>query len=210
MRTADLTARARIRDAAIDCFAEQGFDASVRDIALRADVSPGLITHHFGTKTALRGECDAEVLRRYHEVKEKGVAAPNQQLIGVLSDPGVSATLLVYILRAVLAGGDPARDFLSRLIDDLRPVMAHAVETGLARPSRDEEARLRALTHLSLGGMLVRFLLDPMSSPESFVASLQDPARDDILPLLEIFTEGVLGTADLLEEYLTYREGSLT
>lgn len=38
----------------------------------------------------------------------------------------------------------------------------------------------------------------------------QDPARDDILPLLEIFTEGVLGSTDLLEEYLTNREGSLT
>ena len=182
----------------------------MRDIALRADVSPGLITHHFGTKTALRRECDAEVLRRYHEVKERGVEAPNQQLIGVLSDPGMSATLLVYILRAVLAGGEPARRFLDRLIDDLRPVMAHAVETGLARPSRDEEARLHALTHLSLGAMLVRFLLDPTSSPERFLASLHDPARDDILPLLEIFTEGVLGNADLLEQYLTYRDGSPT
>ncbi len=208
MRTADLTARARIREAAIDCFAEQGFDVSVREIAQRADVSPGLITHHFGTKSALREECDAEVLRRYHDIKEQGVEAPNQQLLGVLSNPGVSATLLVYILRAVLAGGEAARGFLDRLIDDLRPVMAQAVHSGLVVASRDEEARLRALTHLSLGAMLVRFLISPGLTPEQFVTSLHDPGRDDLLPLLEIFTEPLLASRDLLDQYLQYREGS--
>ena len=35
----DLTARARIRDAAIDAFAATGFDATVRQIAARARVS---------------------------------------------------------------------------------------------------------------------------------------------------------------------------
>ncbi|HEY5230130.1 MAG TPA: TetR family transcriptional regulator, partial [Galbitalea sp.] len=39
----DLTARARIRDAAITCFAATGFDATVRQIAARAGVSAGLI-----------------------------------------------------------------------------------------------------------------------------------------------------------------------
>ena len=50
----DLTARARIRDAAIECFARQGFAVSVRAIAAHAGVSPGLVIHHFGSKAGLR------------------------------------------------------------------------------------------------------------------------------------------------------------
>lgn len=206
MRTAkaDLTARARIRDAAIECFAEQGFEASVRTIAAAAGVSPGLITHHFGSKQALRAECDTEVLRRFREVKAQGLAAPSQQLVGALSDPGISATMLVYILRAVGAGGDTARLFLDRLIEDMRPVMAQAVESGFMRASLDEEARVRELAHLSLGGVLVRFLTSPPSTPQAFVDSLHDPGRDHILPLLELYTHGLLTNGQLLDDYLAY------
>ncbi len=51
----DLTARARIRDAALAQFAEYGFDrATVRGIAGAAGVSPGLVRHHFGSKNGLR------------------------------------------------------------------------------------------------------------------------------------------------------------
>ncbi|MGD0065162.1 MAG: helix-turn-helix domain-containing protein, partial [Streptosporangiaceae bacterium] len=64
----DLTARARIRQAALRHFAEQGFQrATIRKIAQTAGVSPGLLRHHFGSKDDLRKECDeyvSEMLRR--------------------------------------------------------------------------------------------------------------------------------------------------
>lgn len=51
----DLTARARIRDAALKHFTESGFaKATIRDIARTAGVSPGLVRHHFGSKEGLR------------------------------------------------------------------------------------------------------------------------------------------------------------
>src|SRR5690348_11059831 len=60
----DLTARARIRDAALGHFAEHGFDrATIRDIARTAGVSPGLVRHHFGSKDGLRQACDAYTLQ---------------------------------------------------------------------------------------------------------------------------------------------------
>ena len=105
----DLTARARIRDAAIECFAEEGFGAGFRAIAARAGVSPGLITHHFGSKTALRATCDAEVLRQYRAVKEGALERPSGHVLENLAAPGVPATLLVYLLRAIHAGGPPPR-----------------------------------------------------------------------------------------------------
>ena len=59
----DLTARARIRDAAIELFADRGIEgATIRDIAQKAGVSSGLLRHHFGSKEGLRDACDEFVL----------------------------------------------------------------------------------------------------------------------------------------------------
>lgn len=198
---ADLTGRARIRDAAIACFATEGFGSSVRTIAERAGVSPGLVTHHFGSKSALREACDAEVLERYQQLKTAAVADPTGHLLSHLAVPGPAATVLVYLLRAIHAGGDTARVFLEHLLDHVRPVMAEGVAAGLVRPSRDEEARSRYLTELAMGGMLVHFLLSPDQSPDGFVASLHDQQRDTILPTLELYTEGLLTDRSMLDAY---------
>ncbi len=200
----DLTARARIRDAAIACFAEQGFEASFRTIAQRAGVSPGLITHHFGSKEALRAECDAEVLRQYTAVKTDAIDMPSEHLLKYLAAPGVAADLMVYMLRAIHAGGEPARTFLDRLIDNARGIMARSVEVGLVRPSRDEEARLRYLTYLTMGALLVQFVTSPGQTPEEFVAAIQARGQDQILPVLELFTEGFLTDRTALDDYVRY------
>lgn len=201
---ADLTARARIRDAAIACFAEQGFDASFRTIAQRAGVSPGLITHHFGSKEALRTECDAEVLRQYTAVKTDAIDMPSEHLLRYLADPGIAADLMVYMLRVIHAGGEPARVFLERLIDRARGVMARSVEVGLVRASRDEEARLRYMTYLTMGALLVQFVTSPGQTPEEFVASMNARGQDQILPTLELFTEGFLTDRTALDDYVRY------
>jgi AcrR family transcriptional regulator len=200
----DLTARARIRDAAIECFAHEGFGASFRTIAARAGVSPGLITHHFGAKEALREACDVEVLRRYREIKTGAVDRPSAHLIDSLNHPGASPTVVVYLLRAIHAGGPAARTFLDRLIDDVRVVMQQSVAAGLVRPSRDEEARLRYLTYQTIGAMLVRFLTTEHLTPDEFVASMRTADDEFILPILEVGTEGFLADRSLLDDYLRY------
>jgi AcrR family transcriptional regulator len=63
----DLTARARIRDAAIRRFGSDGFGASVRAIAADAAVSPGLVMHHFGSKEGLVEAVYKEAVRRHAE-----------------------------------------------------------------------------------------------------------------------------------------------
>lgn len=200
----DLTARARIRDAAIECFAEEGFDASFRTIAQRADVSPGLITHHFGSKAALRTECDAEVLRRYQALKTSSLADPSAYLFQHLTEPGPAAQLVVYMLRAIRAGGEPARAFLEHLIDNARVVMKASVESGLVRPSRDEEARTRYMAYQTMGAMLIHFLTMPEPTPDRYVELMRSSQREVILPILELFTEGFLTTRRMLDDYLVY------
>jgi len=203
----DLTARARIRDAAVSCFAESGFDSSYRSIAARAGVSPGLITHHFGTKRALRAECDTEVLRRYQALKTDALGDPSGYLLERLETPGPAATVLVYILRAIHAGGQPARDFLDSLVEHARAVMVRSVATGLVRPSRDEEARLRLLVEQGTGALLVQYLLSPGLTPDAFVRSLGAGREASVLPILELYTEGFFTGRELLDGYLGARSG---
>src|SRR5690625_5493344 len=56
-------ARVRIRDAAIESFAYEGFDVGMRAIAARAGVTAGLITHYYRSKARLREECDEYMLQ---------------------------------------------------------------------------------------------------------------------------------------------------
>src|SRR5665811_813501 len=77
----DLTARARIREAAIRLFAEHGVEeTAILDIAKEAGVSGGLIRHHFGSKEGLRVACDtyvySELVRFKLEALEQGKADP--------------------------------------------------------------------------------------------------------------------------------------
>ena len=70
----DLTARARIRDAALALFADRGLDGTtIRDIAKAAGVSGGLIRHHFGSKDDLRAACDSYALDQLMQIKEQAV-----------------------------------------------------------------------------------------------------------------------------------------
>ena len=200
----DLTARARIRDAAIECFAVEGFGAPFRTIADRAGVSPGLITHHFGTKAALRAACDAEVLRQYRGLKTESLVDPSAYLLKHLAEPGSAAQLMVYMLRAIHSGGQPAREFLDHLVDNARDVMRASVEAGVARPSRDEEARVRYLTYQTMGALLIRFLTTPDATPEELVGTGPGAHDDHVLPTLELFTEGLLTSRRMLDDYLAY------
>jgi hypothetical protein len=93
---------------------------------------------------------------------------------------------------------------MDSLTDHVRAVMAQSVATGLIKPSRDEESRNRYLTAQTMGGMLVQFLLAPDQSPDAFVASLHTQQRDTILPTLELYTEGLLATPTLLDDYVRH------
>jgi AcrR family transcriptional regulator len=118
MDVEDLTARARIRDAALRMFAERGTDkATIRDIARDAGVSAGLVRHHFGSKEKLREACDAYALNRLMRIKESAV------LDGRVADPGFLAAnhptlmgLYRYFARALLDGSAAAASMFDEMV----------------------------------------------------------------------------------------------
>jgi AcrR family transcriptional regulator len=204
VRTAvdDLTARARIRDAAIDEFAATGFDATVRQIAARAGVSAGLITHHFGSKDALRAECDAEVLARILALKVDTIHMSPSAAVGRIAQLDEFGSSFGYTLRSVREGGELGRAFLQSMIDDAREYVGAAVEAGMVRPSADEEARLELLVTQSIGGMLLQLTLHGETDFSDGAALIRSVSERSSLALLELYTQGLVTDSSLLDEYV--------
>lgn len=151
-RADDLTGRARIRDAALQEFAERGVKgATIRGIAKAAGVSPALVQHHYGTKEALREACDEYVSRAVREVKEEalqgGMASPGFMEIAMRT----ALPIQRYIARA-MTDGTPAA---VALFDDLVLYSKEVLETGrpgVSKPATDDlHAYAAVMTGMSLG-----------------------------------------------------------
>src|SRR3954470_20873529 len=111
--TDDLTARARIRDAAIALMADRGTaGATVRDIAQAAGVSSGLVRHHFGSKEGLRDACDEYAL---NQLTGLGARFTEMQAFPPL-DPSVLG-LQRSLVRSTLDGSPAGAAMFDRMID---------------------------------------------------------------------------------------------
>ncbi|GAA1256892.1 TetR/AcrR family transcriptional regulator [Sphaerisporangium rubeum] len=126
----DLTARARIRDAALQLFAERGIGkAPIRDIAAEAGVSPGLVRHHFGSKEALRDACDAYAMDRLDEIRAELFQAGHVNS-GFLIEVHPSVLRLQrYLVRSMMDGSDRATAMFDR---NLRLGEEWLAEQGIA------------------------------------------------------------------------------
>jgi len=109
----DLTARARIRDAAIELFADRGIEgATIRDIAQKAGVSSGLLRHHFGSKEGLRDACDEYVLSALIGI---GTRFTEFQTVDDLTPETLRQQR--YMTRSVLDGSPAGSALFDRLIE---------------------------------------------------------------------------------------------
>jgi AcrR family transcriptional regulator len=202
---ADLTARARIRDAAVRRFAGEGFGVPVRAIAAEAGVSPGLVIHHFGSKDALRAECDDHVLQLIRDAKSGALAGPGpRDLLAELASVEEYAAPVGYLVQALLVGGALADAFLDHLVADAEKYVQEAVEAGTLRPSRDPAARARFLVYLGVGALLVHLRRHP-PQPGGLGAAVRGYTEFIALPALELYTDGLLTSDDWLQQYLSTR-----
>jgi AcrR family transcriptional regulator len=187
----DLTARARIRAAAIAQFAAEGFQrASVRAIAARAGVSAGLVIHHFGSKAGLRDDCDDYVLgilagRARDEASPTGMQDVFREY---LSNPAEYLAQLEYLGRAI-ADESPAADrFVATMVAATEATLSDGISDGSIRPTSD----LRALAVFTVLTSLAMFTM-----PASLARSLgHDALSPEVLgrlalPAIEVYTHGL-------------------
>ena len=184
MSSEDLTARARIREAAIDLFAERGIGpATIRDIAERAGVSSGLLRHHFGSKEGLRDACDEYAMSRMNELRDR-LMGPNAQVDpAVLGAMNPSALRLqVYLVKSMMEGSSNL--LFDAAMESGRTWAAHAdIET------EDLEAWLATMIALKIGLFVMRdqvgrVLGDDMSTAKGF--------RRMVRASIEIFSRPIL------------------
>jgi TetR/AcrR family transcriptional regulator, regulator of cefoperazone and chloramphenicol sensitivity len=145
----DLTARARIRDAALRLFAERGIEgATIRDIAKAAGVSPGLVRYHFGSKEGLRDACDAHALERLVGIKERAVL--DGQIANRRFLPSVHPTVLLltrYLARS-LVDGSPAA---AKMFDDLVELTEQWIARHHPGITADRKAYAAVLCAMQIG-----------------------------------------------------------
>jgi AcrR family transcriptional regulator len=201
----DLSARARIRDAAVRRFARDGFGVPVRVLAADAGVSPALVIHHFGSKAELREECDRHVLQAIREAETQSVvgAAP-ADLLAQLAMAEQYAPMAGYVVQALLAGGELASAFLDSMVADAEVYLEEAVAAGTIRPSRDPAARARWLVSVGVGALLVHLRRYPAGDGD-LGAALRGYADAATLPALELYTEGLFADRGALDAYLVTR-----
>lgn len=154
----DRTARARIRDAAIACFAEAGVaGTSVRTIAAAADVSAGLVLHHFGSKDGLRTACDQHVAALVRDTKTEAMrAGPGLDPVAGLRRQGEGPPLLAYLARTLVDGSPQVAELIDEMVADAAEYMAEGERTGVLRPTEDRYGRAAVLTLWSLGALVLR------------------------------------------------------
>jgi AcrR family transcriptional regulator len=176
MSNADLTAMARIRNAALDRFPRDGFTGTtVRAVAEDAGVSPGLIVHHFGSKEGLRKACDDYVIEQITTVKEDAITS------GKLDDPATIAVgfsiapqLMRYLGWSLAEGRPSAAALFDELVEESIQLYKLAEEQGVTEPSSDLRARCAVQLAMQMGALVMhehlnRALGDDLLSPEGIM-----------------------------------------
>ncbi|HVX23376.1 MAG TPA: TetR family transcriptional regulator [Acidimicrobiales bacterium] len=186
MAFGDLTARARIREAALEHFARDGYDrATIRAIAKTAGVSPGLLRHHYGSKEDLREACDHHVFEMLHRVNAD-----------LLADPGATARIQQtskpfgrYVARSLADGSPTVGPIFDELVTMTEAWLARADGSRTDAPPVDRRVRAAVATAMKIGIPLLhehvsRALGTDMFGPEG--------QRLVALALLDIYSHALI------------------
>jgi AcrR family transcriptional regulator len=175
VQPSDLTAAARIREAALELFAQGGVaGTSMRSVAAKACVSPSLVVHHFGTKARLRDAVDDAVLTAFRAALES---------VDLDGSPEVVSGRLNEAVATVIGGDRSVREYLGRslfeatdvsqrLFDMLSEIVTAGLESleaaGLVRRGTDPIWRAYAVLFIVLGPVMLSRQLEARLSTDAF------------------------------------------
>jgi AcrR family transcriptional regulator len=207
MRSAsdDRTAIARIRDAAIEQWGEQGFNVGLRSIADAAGVSAALVIHHFGSKEGLRRACDDYIAEDIRSGKAASMQTRDPaDWFAQMAEVESYAPLMAYLVRSMQSGSDLAKMLWRKMIDDSEQYLEEGVQNGVLKPSRDPRARAKYLG-ITGGGSFFLYL-QMHENPTDIRAVLRDYTEEMMLPALEIYTHGLMTDSTMYDAFLEAHE----
>ena len=194
----DLTARARIRDAALRLFGRDGYAAtSLRAVAKEAGVSPALVVHHFGGKQGLKRACDEHVARELVDVE---VAASQADLVGTmrrwLAEPDAFRAEFDYTARMILEGSETADSLFDALVERTEELLVEGAEAGQMNAFGDVRGAAVVVALIGLAPLVLgRQVARALGERELTAAAVQRLA----LPAMELLTHGLYRTSELLD-----------
>lgn len=183
-------ARARIRDAALELFAERGVAATpVREVAKHAGVSAALVMHHFGSKDSLRVACDEHVAATVREQKTAAVANGADPLAAMRAS-AEGPPLLRYLARTLVDGSPHVAQLVDQMVVDAERYTEQGVAVGVTTPSEFPRERAVVLTVWSLGALVLHEHLARLLGVE--LTGDLSAGGAYVVPATEVLTRGVI------------------
>jgi AcrR family transcriptional regulator len=161
VQDSDLSARTKIREAALSLFGTEGFAVSVRAIADAAGCSPGLVIHHFKNKDGLREAVDQSVmetlLQRFGAIPSE---LPADELSRTMGDAfseviGASPVVRQYIRRSLLEATPASQTIFDELLALIDMSLSQLARAGGLREGADPQWRPYQLLFVLLGTLLL-------------------------------------------------------
>lgn len=190
MPQSDLTTYARIRNAALRLFADQGARAtSIRAVAKAAGVSPGLVQHHFKTKAELQTAIEIYVNEKVTEVArasltdegKPGTITFGHKIVDFIRE---NPDIIRYARRVMLEDDTLGRRLFDQLVAAGHLLMDRAERQGFLRTDVDRQWCVLNVMLVIIGPVLFepginRHLDRPFRSEESLAR--WDAAVDNML-----------------------------
>lgn len=187
----DLTARARIRQAALAQFTEVGFErATIRGIAADAGVSPGLVRHHFGSKQALRDAVDTHVLQEVRRISDQLTADRDRGNLGASAITRQAIRPFQgYLARALTEGSTIIATMFDWMVEVSEQWIAVADERRSDPPVADRRTRAAVFNAMALGVPLLHEQLSRVLGVDTFS---REGDRRVALALLDIYSHAIV------------------
>lgn len=164
---ADLTAKARIRNAALDLYARDGEDrVSMRAIAAVVGVTVGLVQHHFTSKDGIRDAIEQLVIDYYAMAIAQVPTDGTPAQIASARDEAVRQMLeqhpevLNYVRRALQDPGGPRGRLLERLTELTRDEIVKLRSVGRASTKKSESVQTVEVLIRQLGSYFLQPVVD--------------------------------------------------
>ena len=165
----DLTARAKIRNAALDLYAEYGEDrVSMRMVAAHAGVTVGLVQHHFKTKDGVRDAVEQLVVDYHAQAIADAPAGESPAESAAARDRAVAEMLRAhppvvdYLRRVLLDPHNGGGTLLGRLTELSRQGVVEMRGTGRASTERSIADQTLGLMIKHVGHLFLQPMVDSM------------------------------------------------
>ena len=169
-------------------FAEHGFTkTTIRGIAAAAEVSPGLVIHHFGSKDGLRSACDDHVFDLITNAKARNAEYATMAAQMMFSDPEL-ATSVDYLVKSLLDPIEHGQRYFDHYVDLVESYITDGFAGYTFRQSEDPHGQAAMIAVMALAPSLLDHRLKSVLGTADTTETMTRLAPH----LLDLYLHGVL------------------